>query len=86
MRAEHDETDAYRRLLQAALNAAQAERETLEARYGQVWSTEELGATFEVLSFAAPLVVVQRKSDGQRGSLLFQHAPRYYFTFVPDRR
>jgi hypothetical protein len=85
-RAEHDDTDAYRRRLQAALNAAQAERQALEERYGQVWSTDELGAAFEVLGFAAPLVIVERKADGVKGSLLFQHHPRYYWGWKEDTR
>ena len=36
---------------------------------------------FDVLGFAAPLVVVRRKPDGKLGSLLFRHHPRYYFAF-----
>jgi len=39
-------------------------------------------AEFHVLGFGAPYVVVQRKSDGCKGSLEFQHAPRFYFNFV----
>jgi hypothetical protein len=33
--------------------------------------------------FKAPLVVVRRKSDGKKGSLEFQHQPRFYFGFSP---
>jgi hypothetical protein len=55
----------------------------LEAEHGQVWDTQELGRDFVVQGFMAPYVVVQRKSDGQRGSLMFQHAPRLYFAFEP---
>ena len=36
-----------------------------------------------MLGFMAPYVVVRRKSDGQRGSLMFQHDPRFYFSFDP---
>ena len=32
----------------------------------------------------APLVVVQRKSDGQKGSLFFQHQLRFYFGWQAD--
>jgi hypothetical protein len=38
-----------------------------------------------VTGFAAPYVVVTRRADGQGGSLEFQHRPRFYFNFVPDR-
>jgi hypothetical protein len=58
-------------------------RADLEARYGQVYNTSEMSEAFEALGFAAPLVVVRRKSDGMMGSLMFCHAPRYYFNFQP---
>ena len=50
-----------------------------EGQHGQVWDTSELSRDFEVVGFAAPLVVVRRKSDGVRGSLMFQATPRFYF-------
>ena len=31
----------------------------------------------------APFVVVRRKGDGKKGSLEFQHQPRFYFNFSP---
>lgn len=58
-------------------------RKDLEARYGQVYSTDELTAEFTVIGFAAPFVVVHRKSDGAKGSLSFCHSPRFYFDFQP---
>jgi hypothetical protein len=33
------------------------------------------------MGFAAPYVVVRRKSDGVKGSLEFTHHPRVYFNF-----
>ena len=57
----------------------------MEAQYGKVWSTQELSQDFEVLGFMAPLVVVRRKADGVRGSLEFQHSPRFYFNFKKER-
>jgi hypothetical protein len=63
-----------------------AEKARLKAETGgEVYDTEELRDLFEVKGFAAPLVVVRRKSDGQVGSLEFQHAPRLYFNWQPDR-
>jgi len=58
-------------------------RQELEREFGQVWDTSELQRDFEVEGFGAPFVVVRRKSDGQRGSLEFQHMPRFYFSFTP---
>jgi hypothetical protein len=56
----------------------------LAADIGQRWTTEELQRDFEVIGFAAPFVVVRRRSDGQRGSLEFTHSPRVYFGWRPD--
>lgn len=79
-----DPTEDIRRQQQAEINAGAASRPTLEAFYGQVWDTEELQQDFTVLGFLAPYVVVKRKSDGKKGSLLFQHAPRFYWGFQDD--
>jgi hypothetical protein len=78
-----DETEPYRRQRLAEINAQPGIREALEAQQGRVWNTEELSRDFEVVCFMAPLVVVRRKSDGKKGSLEFQHSPRFYFAFSP---
>jgi hypothetical protein len=63
-----------------------AARQELEKQLGgkQVWDTEQLRLEFEVLGFAAPWVTVRRKSDGQKGSMEFQHMPRFYYNFIAD--
>jgi len=66
------------------INAEPGSRTALEAKHGRVWETSELAADFDVLGFLAPYVAVRRKSDGRKGSLEFQHNPRFYFDFVPD--
>ncbi len=76
-----DLTESIRRARCAELTAEAGPRADLEARYGKVWSTDELREEFEVLGFAAPLVVVRRKADGVKGSLEFQGRPRFYFNF-----
>lgn len=80
-----DPTETARRERLAEINAEPGSREALEAQYGQVWSTQELGEDFQVLGFMAPYVVVRRKSDGVRGSLEFQHDPRLYFRWEPEQ-
>lgn len=50
---------------------------------GPLWDTQEMQEEFSVSGFAAPFVVVTRKSDGVRGTLTFVHSPRVYFDFVP---
>lgn len=74
-----DPTESIRRQRVAEINAEPGSRAPLEAKYGQVWDSNDLRQDFEVLGFAAPLVVVRRKTDGVRGSLEFQHSPRLYF-------
>lgn len=44
---------------------------------------DEATALYDFVGFAAPYVVVRRKSDGQRGTLTFTHSPRLYFDFTP---
>ena len=63
-----DPTEPIRRQRLAEINAEPGSRESLEARYGKIWSTQELGADFDVLGFMVPLVVVRRKADGVKGS------------------
>ena len=78
-----DNTEHIRRQMTAEINAKQAERKKLEEEHGQVWDTDELSNDFELEGFMAPYIVVTRKSDSVRGSLMFQHSPRFYFNFRP---
>ncbi len=78
-----DETETIRRERVAEINAEPGSRAALEARYGKVWSTDEMSEEFEPIGFMAPLIVVRRRSDGRKGSLEFQHHPRFYFSFQP---
>lgn len=50
---------------------------------GPVWDTAGMQEDFEAIGFAAPFVVVRRRSDGVKGTLTFTHSPRHYFDFVP---
>ncbi len=85
-----DETEDFRRRRLVEINSTVeaddplTERKRLEARYGQIWDAAQLAEDFTVLGFMAPYVVVQRKSDARKGSLEFQHAPRFYFNLVLD--
>jgi hypothetical protein len=79
-----DETENARRSLVAEINSAPGSKEYLEAKYGKVYDTSELQDEFEALGFMAPFIVVRRRSDGVRGSLMFQHSPRLYHSFKPE--
>jgi len=80
-----DPTEDIRREMLAEINDAPDSREHLEHEHGQIWDTAQLQEDFEVLGFAAPLVVVRRRADGVKGSLMFQSSPRFYFGFEPHR-
>lgn len=81
-----DQTESIRKEMVAEINAQPGSREYLEARHGQVWTTSELSDDFDVIGFMAPVVVVIRKSDSQKGSLFFQHSPRFYYGFEPHSK
>ena len=78
---KEDSLEYKRRMMRGIINAIGASREVLEEAFGpeDVWDTEGLAQNFDVEGFMAPYVVVTRKSDGKKGSLMFQHAPRLYF-------
>jgi hypothetical protein len=70
-----------------AINKDPFTREHLEEVYGKdnVFDTDELAKHFNVQGFAAPFVIVHRKSDGAVGTLTFQHEPRLYWDFQEDK-
>ena len=84
-----DSTENIRRETVGQLNTAiesldrDTERQRLEKLHGQVWTTNEMTAEFECIGFMGPFVVVRRRADSIKGSLMFQHAPRFYFRFTP---
>lgn len=59
-------------------------RAALERLHSPVLSNDELLSQFEISHFDAPYVYVIRKSDGQRGTMAFVDAPRFYFAFEPE--
>ena len=76
-----DQTENVRRTLVNEINSEEAGREEMEAKYGQVWNTAEVFKDFEIHGFMAPFVTATKRSTGERGSLMFQHSPRFYFAF-----
>jgi len=59
-------------------------RKRLEKLYCYVWDTAELSKHFEVLSFMAPFVIARDRESGKKGTLTFQHRPRFYFDWQED--
>jgi hypothetical protein len=81
----NDETEMARRRRLMEINLVPGSREALEAEHGQVWDTDQLMEEFEVIGFMAPICVVRRRADGVKGSVEFQHNPRFYFSFKPHK-
>lgn len=76
-----DPTENIRKKMCQEINEFPKNRQELIEKYGQVWDTQELSEAFIIEGFAAPLIIVKRKSDSIKGSMLFQHYPRFYFDF-----
>jgi hypothetical protein len=79
-----DVTEAPRRRMVEAINSDPGERAVLVEKYGEVYDTEEMSRLFEVEGFMAPFTLVRRRIDGVKGTMMFQHMPRYYFGFSPS--
>jgi len=80
---EHAEAEKIRLAHLVEINAEPGSREALEAKHGKVYNTQELQEEFVVEGFLAPYIVCTRQSDAVRGTMQFQHNPRYYFNFEP---
>ena len=77
-----DSTEAARRAL---LPEMPHELRARVERGETVYTTAEMTAEFATEGFLAPFVVVRRRSDNVRGTLMFTHSPRFYFGFEEDR-
>lgn len=76
MQTDHAERiEMERRKLAAEVNAAPPPADGM--------TTDEMQKLYIVDGFAAPFVVVRRRSDMQKGTLTFTHSPRRYFDFTP---
>lgn len=79
-----DQTEAIRKQMVTELNSADNTKAELEAKHGKVWTTSEMQEEFDALGFMAPFIIVRKRDTGERGSLLFTHSPRFYFSFQPE--
>ena len=69
-----DPTEDIRKQMLAEINADPGSRSTWKPSTASL-GHRQLSEDFEVIGLQAPLVVVRRKSDGQKGSLMFQATP-----------
>ena len=79
-----DQTEAIRKQMVAELNSEDNTKTELEAKHGQIWTTSEMQEEFDALGFMAPFIIVRKRDTGERGSLMFTHSPRYYFSWNPE--
>ena len=70
--------------MRAEIMARGLVEQSFEQDRGPILDTKELIAQYEVIAYAAPFVVVRRRSDGVMGSLMFTHQPRIYFGWMAD--
>lgn len=63
------------------VSAETATRKALETKYGKVWNTEEPNEQFEQTGSMGLVILVRRRLDGRKGSMEFNHSPRFYFHF-----
>ena len=82
-----DPTEATRRAMIAEQRiVGPLTREQLAAVHGEVFDTAEMSARYRVKAFMAPFVVVEEHGpNGRLGTLEFQHSPRFYYGFTPDK-
>jgi hypothetical protein len=45
------------------------------------WTPAELRAEFDIIALCHPLASVRRRSDGMRGTLIYDRKPRLYRCF-----
>jgi hypothetical protein len=61
------------------------DRKALEAKFGKVWTPEELEQEFVVTAFIGSTVVVRRKADDMVGTLEFTNRPHLFYNFQPQK-
>ena len=79
-----DPTVELRKQRAREINSRPRNRLALHRDFGDVWTHQEMAQEFDIVLWICPLVIVIRRSDGIKGSLLYQHQPRFYFRFYPD--
>ncbi len=77
----NDPTENVRREMVSKINGFVGSKEELEKKHGKVYDTHDLDELYEITGFMAPFVVVKRRFDNIKGTMIFQDNPRYYFSF-----
>lgn len=73
--------DSIRKEMTSIINSNPKTREEIAKKYGEVYDCEDIHTAYEIIAFAAPFVYVHNIATGMKGTLMFQHHPRFYFSF-----
>lgn len=73
------------RMLDRYINGTPREFDELEGSYDEVWSERDAAERFEIYGFKPPFALARCIATGERGTLLFQNSPRYYFNWDTGR-
>ena len=73
------------RMLDKIINTEPRSEEAFTTAGEEVWNTEEVQKEFEILGFKKPFALAIRKSDGARGTFLFQTMPKLFFSWSQER-
>jgi hypothetical protein len=76
--------DCMRMKMASIINNNPKTREELTKDFGNVYDCEDIHTAYEIIGFAAPFVYVQDIATGKKGTLMFQHHPRFYFSFEEE--
>lgn len=82
--AEEMAVEALRKTTAQIINSNPKSREELESLFIKVYDTTEMIESFSPISFAAPFIYVVEKATGKKGTLIFQHNPRFYYSFEEE--
>jgi hypothetical protein len=77
--------DMELRLLEQYINGNPKDAFELKSTYEEVWSAAEVGSRYEILGFKSPFAIARCRETGEKGTLIFQNHPRFYFGWDPER-
>jgi hypothetical protein len=77
--------DLELRMLDRYINDNPRHITALELDYEEIWGEDDVGERFEIYGYKPPFAIAVDKVTGDKGSLIFQNSPRYYFGWSPER-
>jgi hypothetical protein len=81
---QSDPTESIRRTRQAELNSGAKPRDLLTITSGAMKPRISQRSRTSSVDHTCPYWASKDRTTGKKGSLEFQHSPRFYFKFVAD--